>query len=93
MKPAIEMKLREQFGSGEPLTEARIVYILVEVRKLLELQVAAIRDWLDPSRVASLLVTEVRSIGPSTCTTAPSRLRNKGVTEPRRLWQSEGLAP
>ncbi len=37
-RSAIEEKLNRQLSSKAPLTEARVVYILVETRKLLELQ-------------------------------------------------------
>jgi hypothetical protein len=36
MEDAIERKLRRELSSIEPMTEARIVYILVEIRKLIE---------------------------------------------------------
>ena len=38
MRVAIEEKLRRQFSSKAPFTEMRVVYILVETRKLLERQ-------------------------------------------------------
>lgn len=38
MRAAIEEKLRRQLSSKAPLTELRVVYILVEIRKLLERQ-------------------------------------------------------
>lgn len=37
-RSAVEEKLNRQLSSQAPLTEARVVYILVETRKLLELQ-------------------------------------------------------
>ena len=48
-KPAIEEKLIRQLSSDEPFTELRIVYILVEIRKLMEREKALKK--LEPAKL------------------------------------------